>query len=541
VVDHDEIDATECIRVTIDGSLMRETKIKQKIENVEHLLLKEGIPYNRVNKDGRRDSNLIFITVRNQDGADRLLDLVFNDERTEQDGENGNIVTVGQKIPFVLMENRKQIRKETREKSKNRTIQIVNIPIEMRDYRVRGTFEKYGEIEDFSYFLEQKYGISMTAFITYKREESISKFYTEIWSEYIGPHLVYVLPTLLTSEERENRKSYAIKLSGLPFNMTSYDLDRYLREYNAKYWHIPRNPLNNRPKNYAIVYFGDEENFEIATSKTTYFKGKELYWVDMKSKTCHKCGSPDHLYVQCTENTPRQRKVNRTDKLREINAYNNNRRRPQPQGNGRRPQTKTYADATKSRYRNNQLKTNGQNFRHRDINKGIDTDDVNDWDELDAVPRGAKQRRQFNNVSRHEKSLAGEIMKQFQDFKEQLKILENQNKAIQDEIHSMKRKKETVNTIKKGATVNKAATSQTKGKVNDNNKRVKIDETVVSDSSDEEINDLDERIKQTAKQTEDLSGKFDKLASLICSHFDMEDPSFEGDETMDYEENLINI
>ena len=99
-----------------------------------------------------------------------------------------------------------------------------------------------------------------------------------------------------------------MKITGLPLNTTAFDLKDYVESYNIKYCHVPRNPKTNRPKPMAIMYFSDDENFEIATTKGFFFNNKQIYWTTLEQKTCHRCGSPEHEIKNCSERkyTPRR-------------------------------------------------------------------------------------------------------------------------------------------------------------------------------------------------------------------------------------------
>jgi RNA recognition motif-containing protein len=148
-----------------------------------------------------------------------------------------------------------------------RTIQVVNIPLEIPTFQIRGAFQKYGTIEQDKGIYTKVRGMYQTAFITYENEADIQNFYDNTWSVYIGKHLVSVIPILLSKEKREVRNNFCIKLSGLPFNTFALDLRNLLVDIHAKYCFIPRNPNNNNPLKHAYVYFENEEECIIASEK----------------------------------------------------------------------------------------------------------------------------------------------------------------------------------------------------------------------------------------------------------------------------------
>ncbi|CAH1771041.1 4862_t:CDS:2, partial [Entrophospora sp. SA101] len=103
------------------------------------------------------------------------------------------------------------------------------------------------------------------------------KFAEETWSIYLLKDAVRVLPLDLTQEQREQRQAHSFKLAGLPRNTTACDLHEIIMAVNAQSCFIPKNPRIE------------------SSSQDFSLNGHELYWCSDQQKTCHKCGSPDHL------------------------------------------------------------------------------------------------------------------------------------------------------------------------------------------------------------------------------------------------------
>ncbi|GET64808.1 hypothetical protein GLOIN_2v1780757 [Rhizophagus irregularis DAOM 181602=DAOM 197198] len=115
-----------------------------------------------------------------------------------------------------------------------------------------------------------------------------------------------------------------VKLTGLPWNSTAYDIHEALEVNNPKYIFIPRNPNNNKPLNYAIVYYENDEDIGIAAERNIIFCNRTLHWGTPGEKSCHRCGSFDHLISKCDiEPSAKPRVMNRKQKLKEFRQENN--------------------------------------------------------------------------------------------------------------------------------------------------------------------------------------------------------------------------
>ncbi|GBB85207.1 hypothetical protein RclHR1_11770005 [Rhizophagus clarus] len=142
------------------------------------------------------------------------------------------------------------------------------------------------------------------AYITYKDANSVQRFYHK-WSHFIGKKYVRVTPILLSEEQRDQRKQYNLRLSGLPIGTTAINLRPILDEMNAMTCFIPRNPFYYKPFTYAYVNFKNEEDKAIAMKKKFNIKqakiDKLLFISDptIKRNICNNCSNPDHLYAEC--------------------------------------------------------------------------------------------------------------------------------------------------------------------------------------------------------------------------------------------------
>ena len=127
-------------------------------------------------------------------------------------------------------------------------------------------------------------------------------------------------------------------MTGFKTNTLSRDLAHIVKETKAKSCFIPRQRSSYRPLNYAFLSYANEEDY-IAVSKNYYeLDGRKLIWGDEKMKTCHACGSPDHIVVNCTE-IKRDTKPRIDPKLQRLYA------RYRPAQHKKLP--KSYADAAR--------------------------------------------------------------------------------------------------------------------------------------------------------------------------------------------------
>src|SRR5438045_2442028 len=179
---------------------------------------------------------------------------------------------------------------------KDRTIQVLDIPLKNSTASVRTAFSKYGDIQKLT--LRTK-GPFQQAFITYLRKDSIAPFHTNHWSVYMMRQALRIIPITLSEEARALRRNFALKLSGLPRNTLSRDLEAIVSEVGAKSCVINRNPNNYLPVNYAYLNFPSTDALATAINKNCTLKGCPLFWTLPKSCTCNKCGSPEHITRMC--------------------------------------------------------------------------------------------------------------------------------------------------------------------------------------------------------------------------------------------------
>ena len=178
----------------------------------------------------------------------------------------------------------------------NRTIQVIDIPLNVTGKMVTAAFKRYGVIEKLTM---RTRNLFQQAFIRYNDANAIQPFMEEHWCTFISKDCVRVLPLKLTAEQRLNRQEFCHKLAGIPRNCKAGHLVDFLKSINAKSCFIPRNLNTYRQQNFAFVNFLNKEDFDRAPLTSYSFEKSRLFWCDQKAKTCFSCGSPNHSVKAC--------------------------------------------------------------------------------------------------------------------------------------------------------------------------------------------------------------------------------------------------
>ncbi|POG66260.1 hypothetical protein GLOIN_2v1780757 [Rhizophagus irregularis DAOM 181602=DAOM 197198] len=293
----------------------------------------------------------------------------------------------------------------------------------------RAVFNKYGEIEENGFYTRIR-NLYIQAFITYKKEESLQKLYKGIWSEWIGKHQVLIVPKILLEDEIEKRSI---------------------------------NPNNNKPLNYAIVYYENDEDIGITAERNTIFCNRTLYWGTPGEKSCHRCGSFDHLISKCD--------IEPSAKPRQSNNSNNY-----------------------SKYNNGNI--------NRYWNKNISRD-------------------RNNNVN--EKSLDQGIFTQIKQLNENLNKLANDFKKIQQENYRIKSEfykyKENKSTTSSGKNIK---VNQDRSKIalqNENKKRSRVDNEQLEASGSSDIENSLKKQNNEINRFGDALSTMSKNISKIMEYF----------------------
>jgi hypothetical protein len=211
---------------------------------------------------------------------------------------------------FQNWENIKKVDHESDiQLTKERTIQVIDIPLNFKAKILRLFFSKHGAIDKIH--MKTK-GLYQTAYITFKDRESVNSFHDNIWSECILGEAVRIMPLKIDFNKRQQRNQHVLKLAGFYHNFNIIDLQEILNSIKAKAIFAPRKINGYKKHNYIYLYFENEEEKNKAIQKQFFFDNHKLFWANSYEKTCFCCGSRDHIYSSCPNNikTIRHDKIN---------------------------------------------------------------------------------------------------------------------------------------------------------------------------------------------------------------------------------------
>jgi hypothetical protein len=186
------------------------------------------------------------------------------------------------------------------EETKDRTVVVRDLPLDVNRQTLRTIMEKMGTVTDIKLQIS---GMWYKAYVTYEEKATVEDKFHDIWSIFYLKDFCRVAPANFTRQEIDERNKNTVKLTDLPFGTTAYDIRSLLDKVKAKTCFIPRTRNQYGRARYAYVTLADEEscvkllNNEIqgVVNETT------LFWVAQDVKTCHKCGGMDHLVIECKE------------------------------------------------------------------------------------------------------------------------------------------------------------------------------------------------------------------------------------------------
>ncbi|CAB5185138.1 unnamed protein product [Rhizophagus irregularis] len=237
--------------------------IKSKIDVIT--TFEEKKP-SRMTDDTSQDQkycHVISIKVNTEVDLNSLCNMTFK-MPSATDGEENNVV-----YSFKKVENLQEKRKQLFQTRESRTIKVFNIPLYMENYNFKAELEEDG-------ITTRLKGIYRQAFITYKDELSLQPFYAQ-WSVWAFKECLSVVPVLLSEDKKSERFQFAAKINGLPFNTCARDLQPLVTETSAT----------------------NDEDFSIATNNVYEYKGQQLEWSPLDTKSCHRCGYTGHVAKEC--------------------------------------------------------------------------------------------------------------------------------------------------------------------------------------------------------------------------------------------------
>ncbi|CAB5389067.1 unnamed protein product [Rhizophagus irregularis] len=214
----------------------------------------------------------------------------------QKEGDSGEVFNVKlQPIPSkpVKVVNTDEKNNDNLQNSNGRTIQVIDISAYKQVREIRESFEDLGEIEK---IYTRGAGLYQIAFITYKDANSIS-YFNKQWSYHINKDIVRVLPLLLSKEEREKRKQFSLRLSGLHYQTSGYNLKEVMTQCKGKTCFIPAVMIRGKYQRcrYAYIHFSSREDLMAARQMNIEFKkgnagARKLYWSKEENRICNICG-----------------------------------------------------------------------------------------------------------------------------------------------------------------------------------------------------------------------------------------------------------
>ncbi|CAB5348524.1 unnamed protein product [Rhizophagus irregularis] len=347
-----------------DPSIITIEKVKEHIALVPYGELIGG----KVTPLGKQGAKVSFLDKEKFDQFLKM-ELVIQEQK---EGDSGEVFNV--KLQPIPLKPEKVVTNEkasdTSQNSNSRTIQVIDIPAYRQVREIHESFEELGEIEK---IYMRGAGLYQVAFITYKDANSID-YFIEQWSYHINKDIVRVLPLLLSKEEREKRKQFSLRLSGLHYQTSGYDLKEVMTQCKGKTCFIPAVMIRGKYQRcrYAYIHFSSQDDLVAARQMKIEFKKgntgtRQLYWSKEEDRICNICGNPTHMAKDCTN-----KDINKSQSKRFVSGADN-----------WKNLKKSYADVAKSKQKpRNSSKSNNNNIPSgsRDQRKARSNHDNDDDD-----------------------------------------------------------------------------------------------------------------------------------------------------------------
>ncbi|GBC34049.1 hypothetical protein GLOIN_2v1786507 [Rhizophagus irregularis DAOM 181602=DAOM 197198] len=351
----------------LGGKTTKLTKIKKALKTY-NIQYNTQLPIVQIGKQGAKVSFL------DKEKFDQFLkmEIVIQEQK---EGDSGVVFNVklqptplkSEKVPTTNDKN-----SDMSQNSNSRTIQVIDIPAYRQVRKIRESFEDLGEIEK---IYTRGAGLYQVAFITYKDANSID-YFNEQWSYHINKDIVRVLPLLLSKEECEKRKQFSLRLSGLHYQTSGYDLKEVMTQCKGKTCFIPAVMIRGKYQRcrYAYIHFSSQDDLVAARQMKIEFKKgnagtRQLYWSKEEDHICNICGNPTHMAKDCTN-----KDINKSQSKRFVSGADN-----------WKNLKKSYADVAKSKqkHRNSSKSNNNIPSGSRDLGKARSNHDNDDDDSED--------------------------------------------------------------------------------------------------------------------------------------------------------------
>ncbi|CAJ0629165.1 16195_t:CDS:2 [Entrophospora sp. SA101] len=247
--DMEEIQPNEENTLANNNQITTESKLLEAIRYVENILddTKNLIGIKCAFKYGKKQ---VLATYNNPESANKAC--------TKKIAENND-------FHFELLQDPRHCNEWA-----ERSIQISDIPLDIRKQVLKEILEQYGEIERPAYVYQEDENLRITHMNS-------------------------------SNETLNERKEFTLKLSGLPYGTTYYDIIDIVKAVKGKSCFIPRTRTQYGRARYAFIAFENEKDQNEAATTHYAYKNNKLSWVSPNAKTCHKCGDTSHLVIKCPE------------------------------------------------------------------------------------------------------------------------------------------------------------------------------------------------------------------------------------------------
>ncbi|CAJ0847757.1 4235_t:CDS:2 [Entrophospora sp. SA101] len=210
--------------------------------------------------------------------------------------------------------------------SQDKILIIRDIPLNVNRTILFNNLKQHGEITNIKYKLS---GPWYTATVTYKSKDTIQTL-KNTWSIAYMQDSLRIHPLTLTHKEHD-----------------------IVLAVNAKTCFIPRTCSHYERARYAYVSFESEEKMQEACVTSFGIKGNEVFWALENQKICHKCGSPDHMIVECKEKIHNEECITQKEKFNNLySKYNikigNNNKDKSYKKTNTNTSTRLYSDTVKN-------------------------------------------------------------------------------------------------------------------------------------------------------------------------------------------------
>jgi len=291
-----------------------------KLEGKVTLLGRPSIRYLQIKSP--ETEKYLSVKLSDERSKKYLLNLLFSkDIVVTTPGEPDKTVTVTTRFePYEdhqVAENR------------GRQIEISSLMSNTTKAKIEGVFNPMGKVEHIR-LSPNKYGGLSTATVTFATDDQVKDLQLRQQAvAFFGTDSGRI--TRRGNEDVIFHKDLVRKLTNLPRGTTPLMLKGLCEKVNNCSVTIPFHRNSTFRKREAFFSFTTQEAFDTLTSREYYLEKGDPFmtWVDVETKLCNECGSPNHLFAACPEMN--KRKEQRERNIARARAY----RAPAPPTNNK--------------------------------------------------------------------------------------------------------------------------------------------------------------------------------------------------------------